>query len=110
MAEAKQEDPGVAVRAQSMKEFEEKTQGKPTPTQEENDRAAMGEHVVDKEPDGSPEQPENSGPQFTREGHKVERKQSEPIHTTQGGYNTRQQQPVSPSRPSPASGGGRSSE
>jgi hypothetical protein len=26
---------------------------KPTPTQDENDRAAMGEHVVDKEPDGS---------------------------------------------------------
>lgn len=26
---------------------------KPTPTQAENDRAAMGEHVVDKEHDGS---------------------------------------------------------
>ena len=30
---------------------------KPTPTQDENDRAAMGEHVVDKEHDGSPYQP-----------------------------------------------------
>jgi len=30
---------------------------KPTPTQEENDRAAMGEHVMDKEPDGSPPDP-----------------------------------------------------
>jgi hypothetical protein len=30
---------------------------KPTPTQEENDLAAMGIHVVDKEPDGSDEQP-----------------------------------------------------
>jgi hypothetical protein len=29
--------------------------GKPTPTQAENDAAAMGEHVMDKEPDGSPE-------------------------------------------------------
>jgi len=28
--------------------------GKPTPTQEENDRAAMGEHVTEHEPDGSP--------------------------------------------------------
>lgn len=27
---------------------------KPTPTQEENDLAASGVHVVDKEPDGSP--------------------------------------------------------
>jgi hypothetical protein len=32
-------------------------EGKPTPTQEENDLAAMGVHVLDKEPDGSPEQP-----------------------------------------------------
>lgn len=31
--------------------------GKPTPTQQENDLAALGAHVVDKEPDGSPEQP-----------------------------------------------------
>jgi hypothetical protein len=95
MAEqAKQEDPGQAVKAKSMKEFEEKTKGKPTPTQEENDRAAMGEHVVDKEPDGSDEQPENSGPQIDTRGHRVERKQSEPIHTTQGGYQTRQTQPA----------------
>jgi hypothetical protein len=31
-------------------------EGKPTPTQEENDLAAMGVHVIDKEADGSPEQ------------------------------------------------------
>ena len=91
MAE-QQEDPDRPSRHSRMKEFEEKTKGKPTPTQDENDRAALGEHVIEKEQDGSDEQPENSGPQFTREGHKVERKQSEPIHTTQGGYNTRQQQ------------------
>ncbi len=30
---------------------------KPTPTQEENDLAASGVHVVEKEPDGSEEQP-----------------------------------------------------
>ncbi|MFH0298366.1 IPT/TIG domain-containing protein [Bradyrhizobium sp. 31Argb] len=30
---------------------------KPTPTQEENDLAAMGEHVIEKEPDGSPLDP-----------------------------------------------------
>ena|SRR5580765_351705 len=29
---------------------------KPTPTQEENDLAAMGVHVIDKEADGSPEE------------------------------------------------------
>ncbi len=44
------------LRAKSMEEFNKRTQGvKPTPTQEENDRAALGEHVLDKEPDGSPE-------------------------------------------------------
>ena len=30
---------------------------KPTPTQEENDLAASGVHVIDKEPDGSPPDP-----------------------------------------------------
>ena len=29
---------------------------KPTPTQEENDLAAMGEHIIEHEPDGSPEE------------------------------------------------------
>lgn len=29
---------------------------KPTPTQEENDMTRLGHHVVEKEPDGSPEQ------------------------------------------------------
>ena len=62
MPEEKQVDPGQALKARSLKEFDEQTQGKPTPTQEENDRAAMGEHVIEKEPDGSKEQPENSGP------------------------------------------------
>ena len=28
-------------------------EAKPTPTQEENDRAALGEHIIEKEPDGS---------------------------------------------------------
>src|SRR5262245_43749032 len=29
---------------------------KPTPTQEENDRFALGEHIIEHEKDGSPEQ------------------------------------------------------
>ena len=57
MAEAKVHDAGAEIKQQSLKEFGEKTTGKPTPTQEENDRAALGEHVVDKEPDGSPPDP-----------------------------------------------------
>jgi len=35
---------------------------KPTPTQEECDLAAMGMHVMEKEPDGSPEDPTSIPP------------------------------------------------
>ena len=35
---------------------------KPTPTQEENDLAAMGEHVIEHEPDGSPPDPGTNQP------------------------------------------------
>jgi nitroreductase len=43
-----------SAREQQVKDAPE--QGKPTPTQEENDQAALGVHVLEKEPDGSPEQ------------------------------------------------------
>jgi hypothetical protein len=43
-----------SAREQQVKDAPE--QGKPTPTQEENDLAAMGVHVLEKEPDGSAEQ------------------------------------------------------
>jgi len=33
-------------------------QGKPTPTQEENDLAKLGAHIAEHEPDGSPDQPQ----------------------------------------------------
>ncbi len=96
MPEDKEADPGQALKARSLKEFAEKTAGKPTPTQEENDRAAMGEHVMEKEADGSEEQPENSGP-----GAQPKRKQSEPQHSSAGGYQTRQATPASrPTTPS----------
>jgi hypothetical protein len=35
---------------------------KPTPTQSENDAAAMGEHVIEHEPDGSPPDPGTNQP------------------------------------------------
>ena len=35
---------------------------KPTPTQSENDAAAMGEHVLEHEPDGSPPDPGTNQP------------------------------------------------
>jgi hypothetical protein len=38
------------------------TDVKPTPTQAENDAAAMGQHVMEKEPDGSPADPGQNPP------------------------------------------------
>jgi hypothetical protein len=76
------------LRAKSYAEFEKRTQGvKPTPTQDENDRAALGEHIVEHEPDGSPEE-EDSRPDprgSTRERH---------MQADRGAsYQTRAQQP-----------------
>jgi hypothetical protein len=42
-----------AIVDESNKQFAERARGKPTPTQEENDRAKLGEHVDKKEDDGS---------------------------------------------------------
>ena len=70
----------------------DESKGKPTPTQEENDRAAMGEHVVNKEPDGSGEEP-NQPTQHTR--------QSE-AKPSGGDYQTRAAKPGQPpQRPAP---------
>ena len=47
--------------AKSRAESQEKlSKGKPTPTQEENDRAMMGEHIMEHEDDGSGEDPHPS--------------------------------------------------
>ena len=65
---------------------------KPTPTQEENDLAAMGVHVMDKEPDGSDEQPSPEAQMAEHEaqhGKSTHTKQSEPKPTPKGGYQTR---------------------
>jgi hypothetical protein len=43
--------------AKSRAEFTRLTKGRPTPTQEENDRAALGEHIAEHEDDGSDPDP-----------------------------------------------------
>lgn len=67
--------------------------GKPTPTQEENDLAAMGVHLPEHEPDGSPEQDPNYLSQNPLDR---QRKQSEAKRpaTQPGGYQTRQSRPA----------------
>ena len=44
---------GRMAHEKSMREFADRTKGKPTPTQEENDLAALGAHIVEHEEDGS---------------------------------------------------------
>jgi hypothetical protein len=56
---------------------------KPTPTQEENDLAALGVHLMEHEPDGSPEQNEPQTKQAE------ETRQSEAAKRERGGYQTR---------------------
>src|SRR5262249_31199774 len=74
---------------------------KPTPTQEENDRAAVGEHVTEKEPDGSPEQessaPVASGYRSEQREHRQQRSQehqrAQEAKRPSGSYETRTVQP-----------------
>jgi hypothetical protein len=47
------------VSEKSRQEFAERTKGKPTPTQEENDLAVLGAPVFEKEDDGSGPDPNN---------------------------------------------------
>ena len=65
---------------------------KPTPTQEENDLAAVGEHVMEKEPDGSPlEQPP---PEPPPEGGATKARETKPAPAAGGSYSTRTAAPA----------------
>jgi hypothetical protein len=47
---------GKEARERSMAEYAERMKGKPTPTQDENDRGAVGESILEHEADGSTEE------------------------------------------------------
>jgi hypothetical protein len=72
----------------SREQFAERMKGKPTPTQEENDLAAHGAHILEHEHDGSNPDP-----------HVQTTKASEAKKPASGGYQTRQATPGAP-RPS----------
>lgn len=59
----------------------------PTPTQAENDLAAQGQHVADKEHDGSADDPNNQPPADPGAKKKEVHAEHQP---TRGGYQTRQ--------------------
>jgi hypothetical protein len=73
------------------------SRGRPTPTQEENDRAALGEHVFEKEDDGS-----GPDPNVVEREKRDRERGMEPGKG--GGYQTRQVQPRAATPPrSPSS-------
>jgi hypothetical protein len=79
-AAAKQLAEDRKVTDKSRADFVERTKGKPTPTQEENDLAALGAHFHEHEPDGSDLDP----------GIEANRKQMEAKKPQEGaGYSTR---------------------
>lgn len=90
---------GKEARERSFKEFTEKTQGKPTPTQDENDRAKLGEHITEHEPDGSPEDPGGGSPLQRERGGQTRAMQSS--GTQSQSYRTRQSQAQSEMPSSP---------
>jgi hypothetical protein len=53
MADEKREDFGKVLKEKSMEEFAKRMKGKPTPTQDELNRANLGEHIAEHEADGS---------------------------------------------------------
>lgn len=75
---------------------------KPTPTQEENDRAAMGEHVVEKEADGSPEEESTVPPVGAAPEMKKKQMEAKEHPNPQQGYQTRASTPAPAREPAPA--------
>jgi hypothetical protein len=68
------------AKAKVVEEVTKRQSGKPTPTQDELDRVALGEHIATHEDDGSG--PDPKAPEWSK--HQVEAKPSG------GGYQTRQ--------------------
>jgi hypothetical protein len=78
---------GEERKAKAVAEATERQKGKPTPTQQEADRAALGEHILQHEDDGS-------GPDPTAETRPAERRQAAATGQ-RAGYQTRQTTPRS---------------
>jgi len=80
-AAAKQLAEEQKLSNKSKEDYLSKMKGKPTPTQEENDLAALGAHFHEHEADGSDPDP-------------FQTKTSEPAKPGRGDYQTRQQTPT----------------
>jgi len=73
------------ISDRSRAEAAERLRGRPTPTQEENDRAKLGEHILTHEDDGS-------GPDLNSEEYKKKHAQAS---STGASYSTRTAKPSS---------------
>jgi hypothetical protein len=104
MADTKQDenvrralDAQRAAADESRRQGDEKlSKGRPTPTQEENDRAKLGEHVLEHEDDGSGPDPHadaNAEAQARVAGRHVE---AERPSASGGTYRTRASAPATP--------------
>src|ERR1700722_13800025 len=66
---------------------------KPTPTQEENDLTASGEHVTEHEADGSPPDTNAAAPAASSSGHSTRQSEAKPSQQ-RGDYQTRAAAPA----------------
>jgi hypothetical protein len=98
-AAKKSAEQAAAAKEKTVADAEERQQGQPTPTQEENDLAASGANVAEKEDDGSgPDRLVGESKEDAERRHKdmkekmAGRKESKPAQSP-GGYQTRATQP-----------------
>jgi hypothetical protein len=90
------------VSHRSREEFAERTKGKPTPTQEENDLHALGASFYEHETDGSGPDPHQTKQVEANDPHQTKQVEA---NKPSGGYQTRQTQPAPrpPTHPAQAS-------
>jgi hypothetical protein len=78
------------VTEKSRAEYAQRTKGKPTPTQEENDLAVLGAHITEHEDDGSGPDPHHV--------EKTKQLEADKSGTKPAAYQTRQATPATPAK------------
>jgi hypothetical protein len=88
------------ARAKQHEHHDKLAKGKPTPTQDENDMAALGAPVREKDDDGSGPDPnveaDKKRAEEAKAAHEKRRKEIEAGKPAGGGYQTRQSTPAKP--------------
>ncbi|WP_338821679.1 hypothetical protein [Bradyrhizobium septentrionale] len=87
-------DEKAAREKKQAEQREAMANAKPTPTQEENDLAAEGEHLDEHEPDGSPPDPNAPRPGQPSPHHQTRETKPSPQPAQRGDYSTRTSAPA----------------